>query len=185
MDTIYVSTQKTFWDSLPVWLSAIGTISAVITSLYFSQRNKKLIGVVTIEKCILRDKQAIVSNNPNAKFIRIVITNIAQRSFTVADIGIKVGLFKKGYESLKLEDFHWDEILHEYKDGQESLLCIKKEDFEAKEIVRLRRYLQKKIFPNIAKHFIRLYVEISHRKRFYTRLPRVLEKEYFENLKRG
>lgn len=88
MDTLYVSTQKTFWDSLPTWLSAIGTLFAVITSLYLSRKGDRLKALI------------IIADPPYDKTIWISITNIGHRSFTLNGHGIMTWKSKKALSFL-------------------------------------------------------------------------------------
>jgi hypothetical protein len=180
MDTIFVSTPKSIWDSLPIWLSAIGTFTAVIVSLYLATKNERIKGRISLERCEKKGDMLIASNKPEAKWLRFVITNIGRRPFRVVVIGFQIGIIKKKINYIRLERyFQIDVIPPIFNDGDETTFAIDEENFKTQEISRIIKIVKERKFQSIAIRSLKLYVEISHGKRFYCKIPSILRQEYF------
>ncbi len=77
----------------PDWLSAIGTISAVIVALYLARRDKRIrpVGSATIYVVLERGTQA------TPEFVTFTVTNIGTRAFVLTGISWRSGIFKKNH----------------------------------------------------------------------------------------
>jgi len=89
--------DRTTWEfinSFSPWLAALGTIAAVIVSLYLARRDKRIrLEVSTGVRLMVTP--GMKGKHPEYLTIRIV--NIGHREAQVINIGWKVGLFKKQY----------------------------------------------------------------------------------------
>ena len=82
-----------FINSFAPWLSAIGTIAAVIVSLYFSKKDKLIKLRINVGTRIIITPGLIDKIQPQV--INISITNIGYRKVTVKLVGGRLGIFKK------------------------------------------------------------------------------------------
>lgn len=77
-------------NSFAPWLSAIGTLLAVITSLYLARRENPKLRVTTSVQVLISEA---IEGNP--KYFIIEIVNIGIRPVKITGVGWTIGLFKK------------------------------------------------------------------------------------------
>ncbi len=110
MDLLNVDTWK-FINTFAPWLSAIGTITAVCVSLYFSRRDRRLRLEVTASY------RYIPQNNQG--YIHIRIINIGNRTAKITGIGWRVGVVGRYGAFDSLDKKLSDTIPVTLKDGED------------------------------------------------------------------
>src|SRR4029078_4627353 len=79
-----------FINTFAPWLSAIGTISAVIVSLYFSTKSRRIdLKVDAVLNTI------VPQGMPNRDYVTISVVNMGHRAATITNIGWRIGFFRK------------------------------------------------------------------------------------------
>lgn len=78
------------WTLLGTWFSGIAMIISVIASLYLATRSKKIKIKLTYALSTL-----LLFNNKTEPFFSVSVSNIGERSVTIADVGIKLQNKKK------------------------------------------------------------------------------------------
>jgi hypothetical protein len=95
MDKIIFSKETwEFINTFSPWLSAIGTLAAVLVSLYLSGQDRR------IKLRISAHSSFLISQGLPGKpteYLSIHIVNTGRREVQIINIGWKVGLFKKQY----------------------------------------------------------------------------------------
>jgi hypothetical protein len=89
---LFDRTTWTFINSFADWLSALGTVSAVILALYLARRDKN----VRLE--VSAGHRIVVTpgtEGPYPEYLMIRIVNIGHREAQITNIGWKVGLFRR------------------------------------------------------------------------------------------
>lgn len=87
--------SKSEWElinSFANWLSAIGTLAAVVVSLYLARRLSSPTAKLTVGHRIVMTPGV---KGPNPEYIQFHIVNTGDRPIRVTGIGWKVGLWKK------------------------------------------------------------------------------------------
>jgi hypothetical protein len=181
MDTLYVSTQKTFWDSLPIWLSAIGTIGAVITSLYFSFKRDRAKGKLLIRKNYPR-------YDPDDYNVIVEVVNLLPSTIWIKGFGYEYYIFGGKGGLLKKERIEFTivsqnlsdttKLPKELKDGECVEYELSQRYFQSNHIQPTKRSFRR--FKIFSIYSLRYYFIISKGKRFYCRLPKEL-REYYKN----
>jgi hypothetical protein len=84
-----------FINSFADWFSAIGTVAAVIASLYFArhQNRAKLRVQTAIVTMVTRGQ----TPGEGDRFLRIQVANVGPRKAVVSSIGWQIGTFKKAH----------------------------------------------------------------------------------------
>lgn len=87
--------QETFQilNTVGTWLAGIGTLSAVIVSLYLARRDSK----VKLKVCAGHRVLVTPGQKATPDYCSIRVTNVGFRPATITGIGWKVGLLKKKY----------------------------------------------------------------------------------------
>ncbi len=80
-------------NTVGTWLAGIGTLSAVIVSLYLARRDSK----VKLKVCAGHRVLVTPGQTGTPDYCSIMVTNVGFRPATITGIGWKVGLFKKKY----------------------------------------------------------------------------------------
>lgn len=78
-----------FINTFAPWFSAIGSISAVITSLYFSYTNRKI--SLEVSASVFQ----FAENDSSEDYVFIQITNTGYRTVMLRNFSWEIGLFKK------------------------------------------------------------------------------------------
>ena len=81
-----------FINTFAPWLAAVGTISAVIVSLYLSRAEKPIKLEIRAGHRIIIEPGAI---GKHPEFLYISAINTGHRITTITNVGWKIGLFKK------------------------------------------------------------------------------------------
>jgi hypothetical protein len=84
-----------FINSFAPWLSATGTISAVVMSLYLATRDKKIRLKVNagLRKLVMPGQKLAQGTD----IVSITVTNVGYRAATINSLYWKVGFFKKAH----------------------------------------------------------------------------------------
>jgi len=111
-----------FINSFSSWLSAFGTIAAVIVALYLARIDKR----VRLE--VSAGIRLIVSpgvSGPHPEYLVIRIVNSGHREAQITNIGWKVGFFKKKLAvQTTIKDMLSSDLPVRLKDGQEASYYI-------------------------------------------------------------
>lgn len=107
-----------FINTFAPWFSATGTIAAVIISLRFARRDKKIRLEVSAGHRLL---VTIGAPGPHEDFLCIHIVNVGHRDAQVTGVGWKVGIFRKRYAVQTLaNDEYSSQLPIRLKDGEEA-----------------------------------------------------------------
>lgn len=79
------NTDLAFWSMLGTWLASIGTIAAVITSLYLARKNEKVNLLITSNLIFLLTSGREYSDDD--QYIHIEVTNNGNKPITIQNIG--------------------------------------------------------------------------------------------------
>ena len=105
-----------FINSFSSWLSAIGTVAAVIVALYLARRDKRIRLEVSAGIRLIVT-QGIKGNPP--EFLTIRVTNIGHREAQLTNIGWKIGFFRKKHAvQTTIRDGISSELPLRLKDGE-------------------------------------------------------------------
>ena len=114
--------DKSTWEFINTfapWFAAIGTLAAVIVSLYLARQDRRIKLMVSAghRKMVTPGKQG---KHPD--YIVISVTNVGHREAQVTGLGWEVGLIKKeqAYQSIILDGFS-SSIPVRLKDGEKLL----------------------------------------------------------------
>ncbi|WP_136805847.1 hypothetical protein [Desulfosediminicola flagellatus] len=103
------------------WLASLGTISAVITSLYLARRESK------INLSVSAGHRVMIGGGIQGQkdYCSIYVVNQGFRKATITNIGWRVGLLKKRYAIQQLDPSQYSSPMPiELKDGQEAKYLI-------------------------------------------------------------
>jgi hypothetical protein len=103
-EIIFLGLTKTQWDlinSFSNWLSAIGTVAAVVVSLWLATKASRL-------QCNAQVGHRIVigqgSHGPYPEILVFRIVNTGERPFQVNSVGWRVGIFRWRREGMQFYD---------------------------------------------------------------------------------
>jgi len=82
------STDLTFWSMIGTWLASIGTIAAVMTSLYLARKNDKVNLIVTSKLIFLFEYLREYTDDDH--YVCIEITNNGNKPVTIQNIAWKM-----------------------------------------------------------------------------------------------
>jgi|GEM_PF-2115341 len=91
METTYfglTATDLSFWSMVGTWLASIGTIAAVITSLYLARKNDKVNLIITSNLIFLVGY--IREYNDDDHYVCIDVTNKGNKPVTIQNIAWKI-----------------------------------------------------------------------------------------------
>ncbi len=165
---------KEFWifiNTFAPWLSAIGTISAVIVSLYLANKDKKIKLKVTAGYRLLL-KPSKKGNTDEYLFIGIV--NKWYREVQITNIGWKTGIVRKRrfVQMVIQNDGISSAMPIRLKDGEEAKYFIPLNN-KTNWIDNFKLNVIKK-YPRIDLHFVRIQIYTSIDKIFESRIERGL-----------
>lgn len=158
------------------WLSAIGTISAVVVSLYLARSEKP------VRLKIQADTRTIIDSN-NEEYLIIEAINIGSKKANIIGLGWTLGIFiKKSFIQIVKED---------YTDLYSSKLPISLMDGEeARWFVPLKgkKWLKNfstdlSFFPRWSLYWMRLEVFTSNGGKFKTKIGKGLRQALLEEIK--
>nr|WP_320165904.1 hypothetical protein [uncultured Methylophaga sp.] len=167
-----------FINTFAPWFSAIGTISAVILSLYLARRDKN----VRLE--VSAGHRLIISpgdSEPFPEYLSIYVVNVGHREAQLTNIGWKVGIFKKRYAvQSTINDGLSSPLPVRLKDGEEAKYLIPLND----ENDWLKDFIEKMLSPNpkIQSRFARIQAFTSIGKTFESKIESSLIKKISEKV---
>lgn len=158
--------NREFWqfiNTFAPWLSAVGTITAVIVSLYLASTRSKIKLSITAGHRVL----AGLGTGHFPDYLMIKIVNAGFRTARVTGVGWQVGLFKKEYAVQIVDKDEFSSPLPiDLSDGQEATYLIPfigsadwlnqfSNDFVGKPVSLRSRTLKLQVFTSIGKTFER------------------------------
>lgn len=84
-----------FVNTFAPWLSAVGTISAVIVSLHLARRDKRI--RLEVSAGIRLIVTPGIPESARNEYLAIHVVNIGHREAQITNVGWKAGIFKKRY----------------------------------------------------------------------------------------
>jgi hypothetical protein len=165
-----------FINTFAPWLSAIGTLAAVIVSLYLARANKP------IKLQIRAGHRLTIETGQRGKppeFLYISAINVGHRTATVTNVGWRVGFWKKRHViQLLKKDAYSSGIPVTINDGEEArwLVSLDREDNW------VQRFASDYLTPNprLNIFWMRLQVYTSVGKKFETRIEKSLKERLLE-----
>jgi hypothetical protein len=151
-----MNSNTSFWQIIPLWLSCIGTVSAVIVALYLSRRDRSIRCSANVNISTL-----VEQNSTNTEdYLSITVTNIGYRAFVFTGIGWRKGIFKKKYLwQLPPTNQYSTRGTVKLSDGDEAKYLIPLKDFENNIYPALR--VQEKYFKRFLSRFTKIVVYTS------------------------
>ncbi len=165
-----------FINTFAPWLSAIGTLIAVIVTIYLSRKDK------TVKLKVGAGVRMMIGDDfmGEPKYLTIYITNVGLRETKVTSIGWKVGYFKKQYA-----------VQGVINDGFSSKLPIKLNDGEEahyhipldKATNWIDKFVQQFLInrSKISFKFIKIQVFVSTGDKFESRIENNLKEKLLES----
>jgi len=169
-----------FINTFAPWLSAIGTLSAVIVSLYLSRSEKP----IKLEVCA--GHRLIIGQGQKGKlpeYLYISAINTGHRIATIISIGWKMGFIKKRHAMQVVEkDIFSSGVPVKVNDGEEAKWLIPL-DIEDNWLSRFSRdFLLPHHRWNL--YWVRLQIHTSVGKTFETRIEKSLKDKLIEECKK-
>ena len=168
-----------FINSFAPWLSAIGTIAAVIATIYFARRGHR------ISLKISAGHRLIIGQGtpePFPEYLTIKVVNTGYRDTNITNIGWKVGLFKKRYAVQNIvQNTISSKLPILLREGDEANYYIPID----KETNWLENFCDRmlKPHPRIHVHFIMIWVSTSVGKNFGSKIEPGLKEKLMEIVK--
>ncbi len=162
-----------FINSFAPWLSALGTMAAVITSLYFARKDKRVRLEVSAGHRIIISQGA---SKPFPEVLNIRIVNIGHRDVQLTNIGWKVGIFKKRFSvQTTIQDRISSQLPIRLKDGEEANYYIPFNTEPTRWAESFRKMLHP--FPKLQVRFIKIIAHTSIGKKFESSIEKSLSKQ--------
>ena len=165
-----------FINSFSPWLSAFGTIAAVIVALYLARIDKRVRLEVSAGIRLIVTPGA---PGPHPEFLAIRIVNIGHREAQVTNIGWEVGLLKKKLAvQITVKDGLSSDLPVRLKDGQEANYYI-----PLSENINWLRDFVKDFLPNkfrLRSRFIKVAVNTSIGKSFKAQIEKGLRDRFID-----
>ncbi len=166
------------------WLVGIGTVGAVITSLYLARRDSRVNLKVSAGHRIIVGAGINIKDPPD--YCSIYIVNQGFRKATITNIGWRVGFFRKQYAIQQIDGNAYSSPLPvELSDGQEAkyLIPFKNPSGQHHWIDEFPKgFLDK--WPNFRVRTLRLQVFTSVGKTFEAKLEKGLIEKIVESAER-
>ena len=169
-----------FINTFAPWLSAIGTISAVVVSLYLAQSEKPVRLEVRAGHRIIIDPGR---KDEPPEFLYIGAINTGHRVVTITNVGWKLGLFKKRHGmQIVQKDLYSSGVPVQIDDGEEAkwLIPLGRRDNWIERFSR--EFLQPR--PRWNLFWLRLQIHTSVGKTFGARIESGLRKKLLEECRR-
>lgn len=169
-----------FINTFAPWLSALGTILAVVVSLYLATRDRRIrLKVAAGIRTIVFAGQTLESG---VKVISIRVTNVGFRTATVTSVFWRVGLFRKVIlEQVPSTIPSSSSLPATIADGREASYPLELSEFERMNIEGFRKSASS-WFPKFFVRPIKIGVSTSTGKVFLSRIEPSLRKWFFERL---
>jgi len=161
-------------NSLATWLSAIGTLAAVVTSLYLARRDAKIDLMINagIRMLVLGGKVQA------SDFVYLNITNLGRRGATITQLYWKTGIiWKKTYVWIAQQNDLSARIPVKLSDGDEAIFMSTLIDIESS-LSKIANDALSGWFGGLKARFIRVGVCTSTGDQFEKRLEKNL-RQYF------
>jgi hypothetical protein len=160
-----------FINTFAPWFSAIGTISAVVTSLYLAKKSGRVhlkvdAGVRTI----------IQQGIPSKDFVTIMVVNKGHRTATIQSVGWKLGFFRKTYFiQMPGPPILSSKLPQKLEDGESAryFFSIEPEGGDGWR-EQFKKALDKFKFPTLMAHSMKAQVHTSVGKTFEARIEKSL-----------
>lgn len=166
-----------FINTFAPWLSAIGTFSAVIVSLYLAKLEKPL------RLKIQAETRTIIDSN-NEEYLMIEVINIGSRKANITGLGWTLGIFvKKSFIQIVKEDYrdlYSSPLPISLMDGEEARWLVPLK--EKKWLINFSTELG--FFPRWSLYWMRLEVFTSNGGKFTTKIGKGLKQALLEEIKR-
>ncbi|MCY4153869.1 MAG: hypothetical protein OXD47_11250 [Gammaproteobacteria bacterium] len=165
-----------FINSFAPWLSAVGTIAAVVATIYFAKRGER------VRLKISAGHRLLVGQGmpePFPEYLCIRVVNIGYRDTNVKNIGWKVRLFKKRYAVQNIVQNQFSSKLPVLlRQGEEVNYLIPIN----KETNWLKRFCLDMLMPNpqVHIHFVKIWVTTSVGITFESKIESSLKKKLKE-----
>lgn len=158
---------------LPEWLTALGTLLAVIVALYLARRDRliRCVGNAAVGEF----KGSTSGEHP--KYVAITTTNIGTRSFTLSNISLCIGIFKKRSFWMKpVENEYSSPLPTKLSDGEHANFFIPVESFLSKDAPEILRG-RPSGFSSLWIRSLRMVVHTSTGDSFKFRVDKTLREE--------
>ena len=162
-----------FVNSFAAWLSAIGTIAAVVATVYFAWRTHKIGLKVSAGHRLLVGPG---TPKPFPEILVIRVVNTGHRNVNITNIGWKVGLFRKRYAIQKIDSNILSSKLPVLlKEGEEVNYNIPID----KQNNWLEKFCKDMVYPypKVNIHFVKIWASTSVDKTFESRIESNLKKK--------
>lgn len=167
-----------FINTFSPWLSAVGTLAAVLVSLYLAGRDKR----IKLKVCAgyrLLVTQGLSSESSD--YLAIQIVNIGHREAQITGIGWKVGLFKKQYGvQTIMADGISSTMPVRIRDGEEANYFIPLEG----DLSWLNDFVNNFLQPNPESRlkYVKVQAFTSVGKKFETKIEKGLQRKFLEHI---
>jgi hypothetical protein len=166
-----------FINTFAPWFSAIGTVSAVVVSLYLARRDRNVRLQVSAGHRVLITR----GSDHRPEYLNIRVVNVGHREAQISNIGWKFGFLKKQHAIQMLEDNTISSALPvRLKDGEEANYFISLNDGWLGEYID--DFLRP--FPWIKKHFVKVVVHTSLGTKFESNIENSLKSEISKKCKK-
>lgn len=168
-----------FINTFAPWLSAVGTILAVIVSLYLANRDRQIkLRINAGVRKIVMSGQSIAQGTD---VIDITVTNVGYRSARITTLYWKIGIFKKVRAVQLPGTMPWSAQLPcTLRDGDQASFPLELSIWE-KDIEKMLKSIPS-TFPRIGVRSIKVGVSTSTGKRFESRIEESFQKWFLEQL---
>ena len=168
-----------FINSFSPWLSAIGTIAAVIVSLHLARRERRIRLEVSAGYRLLATQG---QQSPHPAYLYINAVNIGHRDAQIINVGWKVGLLRKKYGiQATFENEISNSIPIRLRDGEEAKFLIPLDEKNRWLDNLIEEYLHP--FPKIQVNFVKVQIFTSLGKTFEAKIEKGLKKKIQEKIK--
>lgn len=142
------STSINILQAIPDWLTAIGTLLAVIVALYLARRDRSIRCIAESTIYVLIDSANV---NAAAEYVTITVTNIGTRVFTLRGVSWRLGIFKRQtYFLIPPPDAISSRIPAKLTDGEQASFHFP--------IAHFRDIDRKTLLKNAPTHFRRIWL---------------------------
>jgi hypothetical protein len=156
-----------FVNTFAPWLSALGTLTAVIVSLYLARRSARL--DVRVSAAIMRIV-TVGMGGPQPEFLQIRTVNHGGRDAVINGIGWRLlAIPRRHWIVLAPHNEYSAKLPVKLSFGEEAIFCYPTETFNRDAELLLRR-VNDAWFPRLAMHLLTVGVFTSTGQRFFVRL---------------
>jgi hypothetical protein len=178
--------DKEFWkffNTFAPWLSAIGTLAAVLVSLYLARINARMNKIKLRASVGHRLIMDTGKTGPHEEIINFQVTNIGQREANITTIAWRVGFIRKSQAIQMFDNSRFaNELPVLLRDGKQAGWMISLTENEG----WLTDFCKSLLFPhwrlNIG--FVRLQVHTSIGKVFETKIEQNLKEKLVQECKK-